>query len=280
MPDNNFQTVLTPANFADTGQWRLIVYISRLGMRAFLKHISDKSRPMAEMLAVNWQNDDPSSLLSQIENAVYDHPGLLDDYATEIILESQKVCFAPNEILDNGSLDSEEDAENNIFTTVFPGDDQEVLTDRLPDCTALFTLARGLDGFFSRTIPGARIRSHLAVIAERFRRRKAEGTRIYVDIREKNLDLLAFNNERMLSASVQQWRTKEDILYRIFNMMNAYGLTPDNVHVYLSGSHRIKPEMLDLLRKYCHDVELTSLPAEVNAENPLPLAVLLQAYRD
>lgn len=275
MQDNNFQAILTPADFADTGQWRLIVYISRQGMRAFLKHISDKSRPMVEMLKVNWPEDDSSTLLTSIENAVYDHPGLLDDYATEIILESPKVCFAPNEI-----IDSEEDSENSIFSTVFPGEDQEVLSDRLPDCTALFTLARGLDGFISRTIPGARIRSHLAVIAERFRRQKADGPRIYVDIRDKHIDLLAFNNEQLLSASVQPWRTKEDILYRIFNLMNAYGFEPGNVHIHLSGNYDIKSEMLDLLRQYCNDVSLTSLPADISTDNPLPLAALLQAFRD
>ena len=71
--------ILTPADFADTGQWRLLINIADEGMCAFLRHISDREKPIVEMFRTNWTSSDPASLLKNIDNAVYDHPGLLDD---------------------------------------------------------------------------------------------------------------------------------------------------------------------------------------------------------
>lgn len=274
MSDFNSRMVISPADFADTGQWRLIIYISLKGMKAFLKHITDKSRPIVEMLSATWPESDPASLLRNIENTVYDHPGLLDDYATEIILETPRVCFAPNVILDNA-----EDSEEEIFSTLFPGDDQEILTDRLSDCTALFTLTRGVEGFISRTIPGARIRSHLAVIAERFRRQSDVEPRIYADIREEEADIVAFQGDILLSASVQKWRAPEDIVYRIINLITAYGKKPNDVKVFLSGADEIIEGLTDSLGGFCKDVTMTPLPISLSEGNSLPLAAMLQAFR-
>ena len=274
MSDLNPRMVISPADFADTGQWRLIIYISGRGMKDFLKHTADPARPLAEMLSTVWTDSDPASLLRNIENAVYDHPGLLDDYATEIILETPRICFAPNEI-----LDSAEASEDEIFNALFPGEDQEVLTDRLPDCTALFTLTRGLEGFVSRTIPGSRIRSHLAVMAERFRRQKATGPRVYVDIRDGEADILAFNDETLLSASVQRWRTPEDIAYRIFNLLTAYDRQPADTQVNLSGDRTTCETLTKILQNFCQDVIPTTLPVSLGDDAALPLAALLQAFR-
>lgn len=274
MSDYSSKILITPADFADTGQWRLIIYISRKGMQAFLKHISDKSRPMAQMLSLSWPETEGARLLSNIENAVYDHPGLLDDYATEIILETQQIAFAPNEIIDD-----EEDSESTIFSALFPGEDAEILSDRLSDITALFTLTRGLDSFISRTMAGSRIRSHLAVITERFRNRKSGEPRIYIDIREGEIDIIAFNDENLLSASVQNWRTPEDIAYRILNLLRAYGLQAANTTVYLSGISSAFQPLTEILSNFRITSANTLLPATLSEGSSLPLAVMLQAFR-
>lgn len=275
MADNNPQVILAPMDLADTGQWRLIIYLSRFGMRAFMKHLSDKSRQIIEILSTEWSSDDSSMLLKNIENAVYDHPGLLDDYATEIILETPQTCFAPNEI-----TDEEEDAEQTIFESLFPGAEREVLSDRLNSSTALFSLARGLDGFITRTIPGARVRSHLAVIVDRFQRSNADGVRIYIDIRHNNeVDIIAFRANDLISACTQQWHSFEDIAFRIFNLLNAYHIDAAQARINLSGIPEERKKLRDFLRKYCGEVEQTTLPANSNTSG-MPLAALLQAYRD
>lgn len=275
MPDYNPQVLVSPVDFADTGQWHLIIYISERGMRAVLRHVSDKSRPMAEILSVAWSDTDHASLLKNIENAVYDHPGLLDDYATEIILETPRVCFAPQEI-----LDSTEDSESIVFSALFPGESQEVLADPLPGMTVLYSMVRGLDGFFSRTIPGARLRSHLAVIVERFgARQSAGGCNVYLDVRRGHVDVVAFRDARLLSASVQEWRETPDIVYRVFNLLDAYGIDRSALRIHVSGHVDEIPELIAMLRRLCPATDRTQLPANPSPETPFPLALLLQSFK-
>ncbi|MDE6272300.1 MAG: DUF3822 family protein [Muribaculaceae bacterium] len=275
MSDYNPRANLSSADFADTGLWRLIIYISLKGMSAYLKHTSDKSRPMAKMLSESWHSSDPESLLKNIENAVYDHPVLLDDFATEIILETPHTTFVPNEI-----IDEEDDAEFSVYTALFPGGDPEIIADRLPDYTALFSLTRGLDGFIARTMPGSRIRSHLAVIAERMRRQSAPGPRVYLDIRNGEVDILLFRDSTLLSASVQKWRTPEDIAYRILNLLNAYGISPKDASIFLSGPVETRNLLSEILRNFTPEISRMILPFNPGEETDMPLAALLQAFRE
>lgn len=266
----NPQVILSPADFADTGQWRLIIYITPSSIRGMLKHVSDPSRPLVELLNVNWPDTDPANLLQNIENAIYDHPALLDDYATEIILRSSAVCFAPNSVIDEN-----DDSEARIFTTLFPGKDQEILSDRLQYMTALFSMARGIDGFVSRTIPGARIRSHLAVLVEYFAVKHSQSSiNLFLDIRENEADVILLKNGGLLSASVQLWKTPEDLTYRIFNLLNAYSVSHKDVKINLSGLRDVRISLTDILRRLGCEVSALPLPSNPSAaELPLPLLI-------
>ncbi len=275
MSDFNPTEALSASDFADTGQWRLIIYISLRGMSAYLKHTSDKSCPIARMLSVTWQDADPAALLKNIENTVYDHPALLNDYATEIILETPHTTFVPNEI-----IDEEEDSESIVYSALFPGGDPEIISDRLTDCTALFSLTRGIDGFISRTMPGSRIRSHLAVFAERMSRRSAPGVRVYLDIRQGEADILAFEDSTLLSASVQKWRTPEDIAYRVLNLLHAYSISPKDANIYIAGPEDKRETLTSILGNFNSEISPMLLPLNPGKEIKMPLAALLQAFRE
>ncbi|MDE6811930.1 MAG: DUF3822 family protein [Muribaculaceae bacterium] len=273
--DNNPPIMLTPADFTDTGQWRLIIYISHSGMRAFLIHISDKSHPIVRLLATNWPADDPASLLNNIESAIYDNPRLLDDYATDVIIETSQVCFVPNNF-----ILSVEDAESIVFSSLFPGEAKEILSDTTDDVTALFSMTRGLDGFIARTMPGARLRSHLAVLIENFRKiTTADSPAVYADIRDSELDLILFKGKDLISASVQKWHSPEDIAYRIFNMLNAYSINPVLTKVFLSGLQKPVDALRETVSGYFSDLQPTPLPANPGGDDPLPPAALLLAFR-
>lgn len=267
--------MMSPADLTDTGQWRLIIYISENGMCAFLKHLYDMGRPIMKLLSTSWTSHDPASLLSNIESAVYDSPTLLDDYATDIIIETPKVCFVPNSY-----LYSVDDAESDIYTALFPGAANEVLSDQMNDCTALFSLVRGIDGFFARTIPGARVRSHLAVLVENFSKiASADSPCVFADIRDSRLDLILFKGKKLFSASVQSWNSPEDIAYRIFNMLNAYDVNPALAKIYLSGSTKPIENLIPVMARYCDDVGRTPIPYDYGSDDPMPLAALLLTLR-
>lgn len=273
--EQNPQIILTPADFTDTGQWRLIIYISHSGMRAFLMHLTDKSRPILKLVSTNWRAEDPISLLNHIESAIYDNPALLDDYATDIILETPQVCFVPQQYI----FDVDK-AETDIFAALFPGESKEILTDSFGKLTVLFSMVRGLDGFFSRTIPGARIRSHLAVMVENFSSNaSADAPAIYADIRDNEMDLILLEGKNLLSASVQYWQAPEDIAYRIFNLLNAYKINPALTKINLSGNQKQINFISPLITKFCGEICQTPLPVNPGGNDPLPTAALLLAFK-
>ncbi|MDE6010657.1 MAG: hypothetical protein K2F87_04315, partial [Muribaculaceae bacterium] len=72
MATPNSSVILTPADFADTGQWRLMIYVSHSGMCAVLRHISDLSRPAVMLFHEKWAPEEGEALLKRIETAVYD----------------------------------------------------------------------------------------------------------------------------------------------------------------------------------------------------------------
>lgn len=272
MAESNPVITLSPADFADTGQWKLIIYVSRSGMSAYLKHLSDAEKPIVSLFDVSWKETEGHELLSKIENVIYDHPGVLDDYATEIVVESMQTTFAPTAILEDV-----EDSEYDIYQTLYPGMGEDVTPDSCEDFTALFSLAPGLEDFIMRTIPGARMRSHLAILAARFRRQTSDAPRIYLDLRNGEVDILAFRDSNLLSASSQPWGAIGDIAYRVFNLLNVYSINPEEAKICVSGNVEVKSELMTLLRKHCGYVSSTNLPGGA-AKGTLPTAALLLAY--
>ena len=90
-------TTLTVADFADTGQWRLIVEIHTDGMKAMLENtLHDDLEPQI-LFSTAW-DEDADALLRHIENTVYDNPRMLDDFSARILLFDRRTLFIPTHI--------------------------------------------------------------------------------------------------------------------------------------------------------------------------------------
>ena len=90
---------LTSADFADTGQWRLILKIFPSGMSAHLENTIHTDLEPQLLFSTQWEVDG-ANLLRNIENAVYDHPRVLDDFSARIIIYERKVLFMPTELIE------------------------------------------------------------------------------------------------------------------------------------------------------------------------------------
>ncbi|MDE6218390.1 MAG: DUF3822 family protein [Muribaculaceae bacterium] len=264
------------ADLADTGQWRLIALISEEGMTACLRHSRAQAAPPAILFSNHWQ-DNGNNLLQKIENTVYDNPRLLDDYATEVIIQTPKALFVPSLLLDEIGI------EEDLLGSVYPAEAEDIFTDNAHGMASedkescIYTLTPGLPAFLQRTLPGARISCHLSVLIEKFRHHTSEHTRIYADIRQKGADILAFNGKNLLSASVQPWESTADIAYRILLLMKSYNLGAENVEIRLSGLSDIKTELANILRKMIGYVVFNPEPSSVTEMGlPLPLAISLE----
>ncbi len=248
--------VYTPArtvDFTDTGLWRLIIYISQAGMTALLRHVEDASQPLVCLFSTSW-NQDESLLLSKIESAVYDNPRLLEDYATEIIIETRQLTWIPTRVVE------ENEVENVVFETLFPTATDTPMTDTAGDMTALFSLTNGLQSFISRTLPGARVRSHLAVLVNHCSKTSGDGPHIYADIRPDEVDLILFNRKTMQMAVTHQWHSVADIGYRAAQLASAYGISPRDVTLTISGNRNAMEPLKEIMINVGMQVEESDLP--------------------
>lgn len=257
----------SPIDLADTGQWRLVLLVSESGMSAYLRHNELIGEPPLTLFSKNWEPD-TASLLKKIEDCVYDNPRLLDDYATEVVVETPKAIFVPASVIEEGA------EEDELFNNVYSAESEDIITDSIDDVCCIYSLAPGLPAFLRRTLPGAKIRHHLSVLVERLRNQTSEMPRIYADIREKEADILIFKGKSLLSASTHCWMAPADIAYRILLAMQSYGLKSENVEVRISGLAEEKSELAGILRKILSYVVFTPEPSGV-AEEGMTLSVAL-----
>ena len=216
---------LTPADFADTGQWRLVIQIRIDGLEAWLENTLHKEIPRQGLCDVKWERTD-SGLLEKLESAVYDNPRLLDDFATRIILFDKKTIFVPSFILEE-SLNSEEE----IYNKVYKGRVSDIFSEKEGEITALWTMAPGVKSFLLRTFPGARISSHLMqeVITLR-KRNKGNQATLFIIQGINEADFILMKGQQLLSASSHTCET-EDIPSMIDTICEGYGLQKSDITV-------------------------------------------------
>lgn len=146
---------LTAADFADTGQWRLLIRIGSRGLVAFLENTIHPEVGLQEMCKVSWKAT-KSDLKNFIEETVYNYPRLLDDFATRIILYDAEVMFLPTDIAESGA-----GSEEALYKKIYEGKAEDIMTDRDEDITAVWCPGKGVKSFLMRTFPGARISCNL-----------------------------------------------------------------------------------------------------------------------
>ena len=158
---NTYQAV----RIGDIADWRLICVISARGMGAWLKH-ANPTQEIVTLFDEKWTCHS-DTLLERIENTVYDHPQVLDDFSADIAIVAPKSIWVPTAMV----ADDEEEAAR-LYNQIYTAEECDIMSEAVEDATSLFTLVPGLNAFLQRTFPGARLHSHLAVMARRFRERR------------------------------------------------------------------------------------------------------------
>lgn len=221
-------TILTASDYADTGQWRLIIRIRRDGMSAHLENTLHDDVEPTELFVTNW-DPDPDTLLTNIENAVYDNPRVLDDFSARIEIYDPRTAFIPTSVLTDG--EGEEDA---CYTALYDAKPSDIIYAGDGDVTAAFSMVPGLKGFLSRTFPGARIGCNLMNTVSR-QRKAGAGLRLHLEVRGTEADIVLTDGDRLISASTRQWAHPADIAYHAFNLMDVYGVKTEEVAVTNGG---------------------------------------------
>lgn len=237
----------------DVGEWRLVVWLARTGIRVWLAPVA-REGGVRRLLSIDWPRAD-EELLSRIESAVYDHPEVLDDFSADIIVEENHGLWLP-------VSDSDEFEDADAFASVYGHDADETLRDEPAGENApvrVYYLANGLRGFLNRTFPGARILSQQTLFYRMLESRKSFGPRAVLVPRQGWCDILAFNGGEFLSGSSQQWSDPMDIVYHLANLCDAYGLDREETEVQVFPLPD-DSSIAELLRRFFGFVRIPALP--------------------
>lgn len=255
----------------DTARWRQTLYISACGIQAYLKNVESPEEPVSCIVDRKFKITD-DALLSEIENTVYDNPMLLDDFSTDIIIETGKYLWVPEEIM------NEEGLAEDIYNAVYTAGDEDLMADDVNGCYCLYNLCPGLRAFLLRTFPGSRMMCHISVLFSKFVERGADGKSVYIDIRDNEADYIGFDGKKLLCAGTHEYSDYKDIMYYLFNLMEGYALPKNETQVYISGKRHDKSALIATLRKYVKYVMLTMLPSPVRKEE-MPLGAAFSVNR-
>ena len=220
---------LTAADFADTGQWRLLLKIGCTGLEAYLENTLHPEIEPQALCTASWPlNKD--MLRQNIEDAVYNNPRLLDDFATRIILYDPRTLFIPTEIAEE-ALGTEEE----LYKKVYVAEESDIMTDHDRDITAAWCLAPGVKSFLMRTFPGARISSNLMEEVRRLRKEN-DGLTLFALARKGEVDIILLEDDKLISASTHEWSHTDDIAYLVLNLPDVYGYKKEDMKVVLEGA--------------------------------------------
>lgn len=261
------------ANLADTGRWKLYLEVSADGMCALLKNIEGEEKPIV-LTKKEWEAKE-SEILANIENTVYDNPRILDDFATTIVITTDKALWIPTELTDDDEYDE------NLFTCVYPAERGDIFSDFGEDKVCLYTLAPGLNAFFQRTLPGCKITSHLSVLSRHFGDREAQKISarpeepakptIYVNIRKNYADIFAYYKGEMLCGAAHQWREWSDIAYKIFLIADTYRLNHSETTIEILAKEHHFESLYDALSEFFSEVKIND---DRESETDLPFHLL------
>lgn len=219
---------LTAADFADTGQWRLLLNIGSTGLEAFLENTLHTELPPQPLCKAQWElNRD--KIRENLEEAVYSNPRLLDDFATKIIIYDPRTLFIPTEIAEENA-----DSEVENYNKVYKAESSDVMSDYDRDITATWQFAPGVKSFLMRTFPGARITCNLLEKVRSLRKNNG-GLTLHVFVRPEETDIILLEDSNLVSASTHEWRFADDIAFLALNVLDVYGLKLKDTFLALHG---------------------------------------------
>ena len=200
-----------------------------------------------------------SSMQKAIEEAIYDNPLLLSDFArVDCIIETDKFTIIPSEI-DNT------DVQEKIFSETFPTFEGAVVENKLKelDASILMGVDEELINFLQRTFHNACIQHHLAPLCTYFNRKSRLGNagKMYAHIHDNKLDLLAFGKDSLRFANTFDFREPIDAIYYIFACREMLQLDAGSDELFIAGDNSMREAITPTLREYLAYVMPVIFPA-------------------
>lgn len=239
---------------ADTSACQLLLRISadELYVMIYNPHVDNSlitaSIPLAD------------TLLNCLEEAVYDNPLLLRDFArVDVMFDSSAYMLLPTSV-------AEEDVIG-LLSTALPDAPKNVIEDTLtPSIKLAYCLDAALEGFVRRTFFNARLHHRLTPLIQYFTRGlKRNATRIYVNIKAASIDIVAVDHSQLLLANTFNKATVEDAVYYIISvrdmLFHQQLSRGETVEIVLAGASALRAAIAPLLGRYAPPVSPVIFPS-------------------
>ena len=222
---------LTAADFADTGQWRMILNIRKDGLDAWLENTVRAGIPPQKLCEVSWE-EDPAMLLKHLEEAVYENPRLLDDFATRIILFDEHTLFIPEEITEES-----EKTEAEIYQQIYDAESSDIMYETKGGITGVWSMGTGIRSFLLRTFPGARLSNNLLEGVDKALKNPM-GWHLTANVRRNEADVIVTVNGKLMAASTRKIQEENDLEKIIDETLAAFGINRDNTVMIINREER------------------------------------------
>lgn len=238
---------LTKGIIGDTTLWRMVMRID--AGRLSVLFIGPES---VERSVIFHSETLPDSSSKSLENAVYDNPPLLDDFAAiDIIFSTPCCCLAPT-----GFDELHEPMANAMLPDY--SRPRRIVSDTFGSGEVLYAIDADLFNFVTRTFATARIRHSLAINATYLtHRNRAEsmGAKTFVLCEAPGeMSVIAFNNHGNISL-LNRPQPSEPADYAYFALIGASADTP----LMVGGAPALRNEVCDILRRMQPDARVLPL---------------------
>ena len=264
---NNFQY----QDSSDSGLWKMLISISDDEMIVIMKP-TEEGLGKSQLMFRKPLTGSDSDKLQQIENSIYEHPRMMEDYATEVILTTGKAVWVPTDYVED------EEKEEKYLCAVYRADPADITSNSNEEESCIFSFLPGLLSFLNRTLPGCRVYSHQFLLNRELHGKNSGAPRVYVVIRRGRFDLIAYREGQLVSVSTHEWRAETDMAYYVYLLADAYDIDMEKMEVIVAGLKEEKKELEKILKEMTPNVYRLKEPSAYD-DMKIPLAMAFALER-
>lgn len=240
--------------------WRLALRIEKTMLHAVLFNTIEDNSLIYRKISLDAA---APSQLKAIEDAIYENPLLLSDFArVDCVIDTDCFMVVPPEITST-------EVREKIMSEAFPDFDGEIVACTIADGEAviLMGLAHEFAGFLRRTFNNPRLHHHLSPLCKYFFHKSRHGVgntaKMYAILRAGKVDVIVVGCDSLKMANTFIFRDPMDAVYYILSCRQQLGMNSTSDEMFLAGSPSARESVAPTLRQYLSYVMPVIFPSEM-----------------
>lgn len=219
--------------------------------------------------------------LAEFLNKLFEYENLLKkDYKNVIIsYETTQSTLVPEELFDVNYIETylkfqHTDLEDKIILHNFVEDQKLYSVFAIPNC---------INTVFQNNLSSYKIihssQSFFESVYKNFSSQSNINNKVFVDIDNYSLEILAFRNNKLLIDNTFNFKTKEDFIYYLLFALKKLNIDTQNVHLVLSGKITLNSSIFNLLSRYISNISFIETKSYFTFSDALAKAPQHQYYK-